>query len=311
MTNEASNFCDGCAYVDERFVPIDQAGIPIRDFGFLRSDATYDVVHVWNGAFFRLEDHLDRFFRNVARLRMTCPLSRNEVSEVFIECVRRSGLRDAYVEAICTRGEPPPKTRDPRQARNRFFAFAAPFVPYADAEKRARGLSLIIGSPRRIPTASVDPTVKNYHWNDLTTGLFEAFDKGADNAVLLDIDGNVAEGPGFNVFCIVDGVVLTPKTGVLDGITRRTAIELCEASGVPCRETDLAEEVLRSADEIFITSTAGGIMPVTRIEETILGNGAPGPITMRLAAGYESLHGDERYLTHVDYGSANGNPATE
>lgn len=295
------NFTQGCGFVAGNYVPIADAAIPIRDFGFLRSDATYDVAHVWDGAFFRLETHLDRFFRNVDRLRMVCPLSRDEVRNVLIECVRRSGLRDAYVEAICTRGEPPAATRDPRQAENRFYAFAAPFVPYASDEVKKRGLHLIIGEPRRIPPEAVDPTVKNYHWHDLTKGLFEAFDRGADNAVLLDLDGNLTEGPGFNVFCVIDGAVQTPGRGVLDGITRRTTIELCESLGIPCVETDIPEESVLNADEAFITSTAGGIMPVTRIERRILGNGAPGPVTTRLADAYMALHRDEKYLTRVHY----------
>ncbi len=294
-------FADGCAYAGGDYVPIAQAGIPIRDFGFLRSDATYDVIHVWNGAFFRLEVHLERFFRNVERLQMTCPLSPGDVAETLIECVRRSGLRSAYVEAICTRGEPPVVTRNPRDAVNRFFAFAAPFVSYADADAKRRGLHLVVGTPRRIPPESIDPTVKNYHWHDLTKGLFEAQDRGADNVVLLDLNGNLTEGPGFNVFCVENGKVLTAKHGVLDGITRRTAIELCAALDIPCEEIEVPVARFLEADEVFITSTAGGVMPVTRVEGRILGNGAPGPITQRLEEAYLALHRDSRYLTPVPY----------
>lgn len=300
MTSD-NTFAEGCAHVAGDYVPIAQAAIPIRDFGFLRSDATYDVVHVWDGAFFRLEDHLDRFFRNVDRLRMTCPLSREETRAVLIDCVRKSGLRDAYVEAICTRGEPPVETRNPRDAVNRFFAFAAPFVPYANAEAKRLGLHLVVGTPRRIPPESIDPTVKNYHWHDLTAGLFEAQDRGADNVVLLDLAGNLTEGPGFNVFCVENGTVLTPARGVLDGITRRTAIELCTSLGIPCEETEIPVARFLAADEVFITSTAGGVMPATRIESHILGNGAPGPITRQLDDAYLALHRDERYLTPVSY----------
>jgi len=306
-----ADYRQGCAFVAGHFVPIGEAAVPIRDFGFLRSDATYDVVHVLDGAFFRLEDHLDRFFRNVDRLRMRVPLSRDEVRDALIGCVRKSGLRDAYVETICTRGEPPPETRDPRLAANRFFAFAAPFVPYADDKKKRSGLFLVVGTPRRIPETSVDPTVKNYHWNDLTTGLFEAFDRGADNVVLCDAADNVTEGPGFNVFCVADGKVLTPRSGVLDGITRRTALELCQSLGIPHAEQDLPLRTFAEADEIFITSTAGGIMAVTRFEERILGNGAPGPIATRLSEGYAALHRDERYLTRVDYAAPSENRESE
>jgi branched-chain amino acid aminotransferase len=112
----------GVAYIDGRFMPVAEARLPILDWGFLRSDATYDVVHVWKGRFFRLDDHLDRFFRGMARLHMDPGLDREKIRAVLMECVRRSGLSDAYVEMICTRGMPPPGSRDPRQAKNRFSA---------------------------------------------------------------------------------------------------------------------------------------------------------------------------------------------
>ena len=86
----------GVAYVDGRFVPVGEARVPILDWGFLRSDATYDVVHVWKGRFFRLDDHLDRFFRGMARLRLDPGLEREEIRTVLMECVRRSGLSNAY-----------------------------------------------------------------------------------------------------------------------------------------------------------------------------------------------------------------------
>ncbi len=121
-------FTHGAAFVDGRFVPVAEARVPILDWGFLRSDATYDVAHVWRGSFFRLEDHLDRFERGMEKLRMSPPYGRAEIREILIECVRLSGLRDAYAEVICTRGVPPPGSRDPRECGNRFYAFVVPFV---------------------------------------------------------------------------------------------------------------------------------------------------------------------------------------
>ena len=117
-----TNFTAGCAFVDGRYVPLAQAGVPVMDYGFLRSDATYDVVHVWDGAFFRLEDHLDRFERNVAALRMQSPHARAAMRDILIACVAKSGLRDSYVEMIMTRGVLPLGTRDPRRATSRFTA---------------------------------------------------------------------------------------------------------------------------------------------------------------------------------------------
>ncbi|MBU2644367.1 aminotransferase class IV [bacterium] len=121
-------FADGTAYIDEQFLPISEARIPIIDWGFLHSDATYDVAHVWQGRFFRLDDHLDRFTHGMEQLHMSLPCNRDQIREVLFECVRLSGLQDAYVEMICTRGIPAHGSRDPRHWVNRFYAFAIPFV---------------------------------------------------------------------------------------------------------------------------------------------------------------------------------------
>ncbi len=126
----------GVAYIDGEYVPLADARIPIIDRGFLRSDATYDVVHVWNGCFFRLDDHLDRFYRSMQGLRMSLDLTRDQMVEILTECVRRSGLSNAYVQMTCTRGVPPQGTRDPRLCKNRFYAFAQPFIWIATDQQR-------------------------------------------------------------------------------------------------------------------------------------------------------------------------------
>jgi branched-chain amino acid aminotransferase len=296
----AQQFPPGVAFIDGRFRPISEARISVLDWGFLRSDATYDVVHVWQRRFFRLDAHLDRFLASVAKLRLALPFDRATLAESLKECVRRSGLDDAYVEMICTRGFSPDFSRDPRAAVNRFIAFAIPFGWIADAEQRRRGLHLAIAEVRRIPPQSVDPRVKNYHWLDLVTGLFEAYDRGAENVLLCDLEGNVAEGAGFNLFAVSAGRVTTPSSGVLEGITRATVLELCAELGVPAETGTVSAEALTAADEVFITSTAGGIMPVARIDGTAIGDGAPGHLTGKLTELYWAKHEDPAWTTPID-----------
>ena len=158
-------------------MPIAEASIPITDWGFLRSDATYDVVTVWEGAFFRLDAHLERFARSCQSFRLDPGLSPAQITGVLERCVRLSGLRSAYVEMIATRGQPPWGSRDPRQAVNQFYAFAVPYVWIANDAQRERGLNLVVSEVQRIPASSVDPRAKNYHWNDLTMGLLGALDR--------------------------------------------------------------------------------------------------------------------------------------
>ncbi len=137
-------YAAGCAWVEGEYLPIADARIPITDTGFTRSDCTYDVVAVWHGRFFRLDAHLARFECSWQALRLSPPLDREAMADVLHECVRRSGLHEAYVEMIVTRGSPPPGVRDPRRFANRFYAFAIPYVWIATREVQARGLHLAI-----------------------------------------------------------------------------------------------------------------------------------------------------------------------
>jgi branched-chain amino acid aminotransferase len=291
----------GAAFVDDQYVPVAEASVPLLDWGFLHSDATYDVAHVWQGRFFRIDEYLDRFQRSMESLRMSVPYSREQIREVMFELVRRSGLRDAYVEIVCTRGMPAPGSRDPRSCSNRFMAFAIPFVWIADDKLRAQGLNLLVSRHQRIPPESIDPCIKNYHWLDMVMGLFEAYDAGADSAVLVDAEGNLVEGPGFNVFVRCDDRVITPARGVLQGVTRATVLELLAAENLQVLTELLPAATAWAADEVFITSTAGGVMPVTRISGQVVGDGMPGALTTRLNQAYWKLHDDPDYTVAVNY----------
>ena len=301
MAADRAPYEGGASFVEGRFVPVGEARVPILDWGFLRSDATYDVAHVWRGAFFRLDDHLSRFARGMEMLRMTVPYGRAEIRDILLECVRLSGLRDAYVEVVCTRGVPPPGSRDPRECQNNLFAFAVPFVWIADPEKQERGLHATISRVQRIQPEAVDPTVKNYHWLDLVSGIYEAYDRGGETVILVDRDDNVVEGPGFNVFAVKDGAVFTPDRGVLEGVTRRTVMELAAEREIPLETRKVPAREVREADEVFVTSTAGGVIPVTRLDGEPVGEGAPGPVTLRLREAYWELHRDPRFATPVRY----------
>jgi branched-chain amino acid aminotransferase len=279
-------FAAGAAYVDGRFGPIEEARIPLLDWGFLRSDACQETVSVWDGSFFRLQDHLERFQRSAGRLRMTSPESPDRIRAIVHELVALPGFRHAYVQVIMTRGRPPIGSRDLRLCQNRFQAFSMPYMWVAPPEVQARGMSLHISARRRIPPQSVDPLVKHYHWLDFQMGLFDAYDAGAETVLLQDAAGNVTEGPGFNIFADVAGRLVTPASGVLDGMTRRTALELCAELGLEAVEAGLTPAQLRSAGEVFLTTTAGGIIPVTIIDHRRISDGAPGPKTVSLHAEY-------------------------
>lgn len=291
----------GVAFMDGQYLPMSEAKVSVLDYGFLHSDATYDTVHVWDGSFFRLDLHLDRFFAGIEALRMSIPFDREAVRDALHCCVALSGHRRSYVEMICTRGTSPTFSRDPRDAVNRFMAFAVPYGSVANTEQMERGLHLAFTDVVRIPGKSVDPAVKNYHWLDLVRSLYGAYDAGAETAFVLDEDGNVAEGPGFNVFAVSGGALSTPAKGVLPGITRRSVFDLCNELDVTAEARAVAPDELRRAEEVFVTSTAGGIMPVCRIDGKPVSDGHVGPITKALTKAYWDKHSDPAWSEPVTY----------
>jgi len=185
---------------------------------------------------------------------------------------------------------------------NQFYAFAVPYVWIANAAQRERGLNLIVSGVQRIPASSVDPRVKNYHWNDLTMGLLEALDAGGDTVVLTDGAGHVVEGPGFNVFCVdAQGTIVTPAQGMLEGITRRTVLEMAASLGLPLQARALPAGELRGAREVFLSTSGGGVLPVTRVDGRPVGDGAVGPVVRQLVQTYWDWHRDPRYSQPVKY----------
>jgi branched-chain amino acid aminotransferase len=291
----------GAAYVKGRFVPIAEAAIPVTDWGYRRSDVTYDVVSVWNGAFFRLDDHMRRFQASMKALRLAPPESEADMRRILTECARKLGKREAYVAMDCLRGVPRPGL--PRHAgscTNHFLAFAVPWVWVIPEDIQARGAHVVIAETPRIPEVCVDPRVKNFHWGDLTRGQFEAIDRGADTCILLDLEGRVTEGPGFNVFMVTDGVVASPDRGALEGITRMSVYELCGDMGLKSEIRPITADDMRNADEVFLATTAGGIMPASRIDGRIMGNDRPGPISARLREAFWKRRSEGWHATPIE-----------
>ena len=293
---------NGIGFLEGDFMPHTEIRLPVTDLGFQLSDMCYDALHVRNGKFFRQEDHMNRWDRSVRERRFdTLKYDRQQTIDILHECVRRSGLRDAMVYAIATRGSPTDESKDLRTCANRLMAWAVPYYMVVSDDELHTGCDIVVSDVVRIPEHSVDPTVKNFGRLDFCNALFEAYDCGAKYAVLLDQDGNVTEGRGWNVFALFGGQLVSPASGVLEGITRQTVLELCNELNVEGALQSFTADALRTADEVFLTSTAGGIMPVRAVDGRTIGAGGPGPVTKRLTKMYWALHDNPDYTTPVDY----------
>ncbi len=293
----------GAAWMNGNVLPISQATIPVNDWGLVHSDITYDVVPVINGAFFRFEEYLSRFFSSMESLYLDPGMNKSEVQKALHQMVSQSGLRDSYVAMVCSRGRPKiPGSRDPRDCENHFFAWCVPYLHVIKPEIIDQGATAWISqNVYRIPEESVNPRVKNYHWGDFTQGIFEAKDNKYETVILLDFDGNVTEGPGFNVFAIKDGVLITPDRGVLAGVSRKTVLEIADHLGIRVVIRPVSVDELLAADEVFLSSSGGGVIPIVRVNETIYGNGVKGPISVRLNETYWQWTTLEKYRDPINY----------
>lgn len=299
----SKDFSHGAAWMNGEVIPVQDAKIGVTDWGLTHADVVYDVVPVREGAFFRLPDYLTRFEASLAAGRMNVKMTPVDISTALHDMVSASGLRHAYVAMVAARGTPLiPGSRDPRDCANHFYAWCVPYVHVIKPDMAEAGADVLLSdSVHRIPENSVDPTVKNYQWGDFTRGLFEAKDKGFETVVLSDHAGHVTEGPGFNLFAVMDNCVVTPDRGVLQGITRQTVMELAEQAGFTVEQRALPVAELMEADEVFLSSSGGGVLPVRRINDRTFSNGSAGPVALRLRARYFEVTLDPTYRTEIDY----------
>lgn len=301
---ESSNpFAQGIAWIEGQYYPLAEARIPILDQGFLRSDLTYDVPGVWDGRYFRLDDHLDRLEASCEKMRFKLPLGRAAVREKVIDMVAKSGIKDAYVELIVTRGLK--FVREYASYENSLYLMVMPYVwAMPPAVQRTGGSAVVTRTVRRTPPGAMDPTIKNLQWGDFCRGWMEAMDRGAVYSLLPDGDGNITEGGGYNICVIKDGVLSTPSRGVLEGVTRKTVLEVAQARQVTTVLDFVPVGALYEADELFICTTAGGVMPLTELDGKPVGNGKIGPITRQIWEDYWAAHYDPKYSFAVDYDAA-------
>ncbi len=285
MTEERRD--PGVVYVNGRFEPGDTASISVFDHGFLYGDGVFDTSFARHGWIFRLDEHLERLERSLRAVALELPMTLAELRAATIETAARNGHRDAYIKIVVSRGVSAEPLMDPRGCTPTVVIFARPYLSLAGAGVKARGLVTKLTSLRRVSHPAIDPRIKSLNYLNLVMARVEAFASGCDEALIVDEEGDVCEAPGYNVFAIVGGTVVTPEKAILEGITRQTVLDLCAELGIPSRIGRIAPYDLFTADEAFLTSTAGGLIPIAKVDGRPVGTGAPGPVLARIDAAYE------------------------
>jgi branched-chain amino acid aminotransferase len=275
-------------WLNGAIVDASEARIPIRDHGLLYGDGIFEGIRVRGRRVFRLDDHLARFAAGAKAIDLALPCALARVREVVLVTVRAHGAAEAYVRLIATRGEGPLGVDPLACGPPRLVCLVDSIALYPE-EKRRSGIDLVTASLRRPPADSLDPRVKSLNYLISVLAKQEARSRGADEALLLNAAGLVAEASVANVFVVRGGELATPPAtdGALEGITRATVLELAASLGIPARERSLGRFDLFAAEECFLTGSGAGLVAARSLDGRPIGAGAPGPVLARLAAAFE------------------------
>jgi len=286
-------------YLDGHYVPRDQAVVSVFDHGFLYGDGVFEGIRAYGGRVFRLDEHVERLYRSAKAIMLEIPHSPGELREIVLETCRRNAVSDAYIRVVASRG-PGDLGIDPRNCHG-----SATVVVIADrltmypASMYEKGMAVITTATRRNSPAALDPGIKSLNYLNNILAKIEV-NRAARVAsgpvpvgegIMLNLDGYVAEATGDNIFLVQRGDLLTPPphVGILEGITRSTVIELAQQQGLPVRQEVFTMRSVYNADEVFLTGTGAEVVPVVMVDDRLISDGRPGPVTRQLITAFREL----------------------
>jgi len=270
-------------HTGEAILPADQAGVPVLDHGFLFGDSVYEVVRSVNGRSFMLKEHLDRMRLSAAMIYFELPWSDSEIERRLQELRARLGTDECYFRIIATRGPGPISLLPDGCDRPGLYLIACDLIRYPE-RMYTDGCTVAVVHRLRNDPRALDPRAKTGNYLNNMLGMIEAKEAGADDALFLNQDHHLTEATTSNVWVVESGNVVTPPlaAGILQGITREWILQMLPAAAVKVEEVAIDFDRLLAADEVFLSGTVKGIMPVAGIDGRPVGDVRPGPVT-RLA----------------------------
>ena len=278
---------DGLVYVSGAWRTAAEASVSVFDHGLLYGDGVFEGIRAYHGRVFRLERHIDRLFDSAKAIRLEIPQTHAEVCALVVETCRRNGISDGYIRLVVTRG-PGDLGIDPRRCpRAELIVIARQLTMYAAA---AKGIRVVTSTFRRNAPDATSPSIKSLNYLNNILARIEANDRGADEALMLDGQGYVAEATVDNLFIVTEQALLTPPTATnLKGITRDTILDLAASLGIKADEKPFTLFDVWTSKEAFICGTGAEVVPVLSVDGRVIGSGGIGPVTARLVAAYHEL----------------------
>jgi len=279
-------------YIDGQFVSKKEAKVSVFDHGFLYGDGVFEGIRSYKGKILELDAHVRRLYESAKSIRLEIPLTQEQMTDAIKESLRINGLNDSYLRVIITRGVgylglSPWKTSHPS------VIIIVDQIELYPAELYQKGLELITCATIRNHPAALSPRIKSLNYLNNILAKIEAIDAGAQEGIMMNHEGHVAECTGDNIFIVRSGTLLTPPTsaGILEGVTRDIVIELAGKANIPFKEETLTRHDLFVADECFLTGTAAEVIPATKIDGRVVGTGQVGPITRQLIDAFHKRTG--------------------
>ncbi len=277
-------------FLDGHIVPVAEAKISVFDHGLLYGDGVFEGMRAYGGRVFRLDAHLKRLEDSAKAVRLTLPMSRDELSQATYDALKANSVVDGYIRLVVTRGVGYLGLSPTRTGTPSVFIIADQIELYP-RELYEQGMAIISSSVvRNVPNA-ISPRIKSLNYLNNILAKIEALDAGVHEAIMYNHLGYVAECTGDNLFLVREGAVLTPppNAGILEGITRQAVIDLIHQRGLPFREMELTRHDLYISDECFLTGSAAEVIPVTRIDGRPIGTGEVGPQTRKLIGDFREM----------------------
>ena len=277
-------------HVDGKWLKKEEAMVSVFDHGLLYGDGVFEGIRAYGGRIFRLREHLERLYDSAKAIWLTIPVPIEEMTRLHDEGLKRSGLSDSYIRTVVTRG-PGDLGLDPRKCKAPTIIIIIDKIALWPAERYEQGLSVVTASTPTPHRESLSPRVKSLNYLPHILAKIEGIVANADEVVMLDASGFVAEGSGANLFCVKKGVLYTPgvSSGILRGVTRDAIIELAQAAKLTVHETTLNRFDLYTADEVFYTGTGAEVIHARTVDGRQIGDGNVGPITTRLREAFRKL----------------------
>ena len=277
-------------YLDGQIVPESQAKISVFDHGVLYGDGVFEGIRFYNGRVFRLDQHIRRLYDCARAILLNVTLTPEEMIKATCDTIRANGLRDGYIRLVITRGVGPMGLNPYKCPKPSVFIIAASIQLYPE-ESYKTGLTMATVATRRPSHDILSPQVKSLNYLNNVMAKVEAIQAGAEEGLMLNDVGLVAECTGDNIFIVRDGVISTPPltAGALDGITRGTVFDIAQELGIPLRERDFSRHDVFTADECFLTGTAAEVIAAVKLDQRVIGDGKPGVITKRVIAKFREI----------------------